>query len=295
MSSDTGRNPPYEHPEVAFWRLEVVLIELCSSSHGLPVTTLDDRKTAGCLRRGLQRAIDRPTSLTDSSREQREPSSCRRMRRVRGHVGAAGRDSLPYRQVTRWVASESAPSTRRHIREARVCGVRPFARGCSPHARTDRHSGGFVGQPIQCRVSECCIFVRLEPSTCDRGIHHERHQLLCPSWRQAKISFVVTGFCLARSRRRISRAFSYRSPTIRVTRAIGTEMIRSSPCSTRAESAEPRHRWVFASPTFTRRVMQPGPPLHLWQQTALSRSCLSSSTCDCTLCRTSGLGNWLVR
>lgn len=124
-------------------------------------------------------------------------------------------------------------------------------------------SGSFVGQPIQCHVCECCIFMRQEPSTCDRGIHHERHQELCLSWRQAKISFVVTGFCLARSRRRISRTSSYRSPTIHVTRAIGTEprqMIRSS---TRAKSAD---RWAFASPTFTRRVMQPGPPLHPWQQ-----------------------------
>ena len=40
-----------------------------------------------------------------------------------------------------------------------------------------------------------------EPASVDRGIRCQHHQYLCPSWRQDRISEVLTGFCFARSRR----------------------------------------------------------------------------------------------
>ena len=119
-----------------------------------------------------------------------------------------------------------------------------------------RHPCSLVGKAIKRQVSQLRFLVRQNPSCGDRSVNNKCHQCRWPSWRQDKISDVVTAFCLLRSLRRVAHKDACStSSDIRVTRATGVEprkIIRSSPFSTFASNAE---RCVLASPILTRIVM----------------------------------------
>ncbi len=119
-----------------------------------------------------------------------------------------------------------------------------------------RNPSGLTGWPVQRIFGQRHFLIRQQPCAVDRSNRRECRQWLRPSWRQAKISDVVTGLCLARCLRRAARKSSpFASRWIRVTRAIGSgpqHMIRFSPALTSANSADRR---VLAPPIFTRRVI----------------------------------------